>query len=282
VASQSQPGGSDAEYLAEVRASGQGKSEDYERWKNDDATLLSWKKYYVGGGKFKNDYGDIVDKPDERGPNTPGNRNGTGDQGDYGRGYNNDSLDSTDPNWDASKGRIIDRGGGGGGGGKAQAATTPETFGNQLGMTGNPMQDMLINQFNTGQNATYTQGSNLFGLGEDRKMGGAGANADQQSQTKAQSLTGGGLWWGQSDGSTPDTFQGFRADQKNATAPVAPAAGAAAAAGSGPCPPGQVKNAKGRCVAASVARANENAFAAKPNEDSIAGMANNQYNAGGA
>jgi hypothetical protein len=85
----------DAAYIAEVRASGQGKSEDYARF--TDADLLSWKKYYQGGGKFKNDYGDIVDKPDERGPNTPGNRNGTGDQGDYGRGWNNSSLDSEGP-----------------------------------------------------------------------------------------------------------------------------------------------------------------------------------------
>jgi hypothetical protein len=96
----------DAAYIAEVRASGQGKSENYARF--SDAELLAWKPWYQGGGKFKNNYGDIVDKPDERGPNTPGNRNGTGDQGDYGRGYNNASLDS--------------EGGGGGGGGAGGGA----------------------------------------------------------------------------------------------------------------------------------------------------------------
>lgn len=171
--------------------------------------------------------------------------------------------------------------GGGGGGGQAQAApapVAPTTFGNQLSMTGNPMQDMLINQFNTGQNATYAQGNNIFGLGEDRKMGGTGANADVQAQNKAQSLSGGGLWWGQSDGKAPDTFQGFRADQKNTTAPATTIGGVAAAAGggrapAGACPPGQTKNAKGQCVSKAAARSNEN---------SIAGMASSQYSAGGA
>lgn len=83
----------DAAYIAEVRASGQGKSEDYARF--SDAELLAWRPWYQGGGKFKNNYGDIVDKPDERGPNTPANRNGTGDQGDYGMGYNNAEVGAT-------------------------------------------------------------------------------------------------------------------------------------------------------------------------------------------
>lgn len=94
----------DQAYIAEVRAAGQGKSEDYARF--SDAELLAWRPYYQGGGKFKNNYGDIVDKPDERGPNTPRNRNGTGDQGDFGWGWNAEGLeDGTPP------------GGGGGGGG---------------------------------------------------------------------------------------------------------------------------------------------------------------------
>jgi hypothetical protein len=79
-----------AAYIAEVRASGQGKSEDYSRF--SDAELLAWKPWYQGGGKFKNNYGDIVDKPDERGANTPANMNGTGDKGDYGQGYNNNAV----------------------------------------------------------------------------------------------------------------------------------------------------------------------------------------------
>jgi hypothetical protein len=80
----------DAAYIAEVRASGQGKSEDYARF--TDAEILAWRPWYQGGGKFKNNYGDIVDKPDERGPLTPNNRNGTGDQGDYGRGWGDSSI----------------------------------------------------------------------------------------------------------------------------------------------------------------------------------------------
>jgi hypothetical protein len=86
---------SDAAYIAEVRAAGAGKSEDYARF--SDAELLSWKKYYQGAGKFKNDYGDVVDKPDERGPNTPHNRNGTGDQGDFGWGWNDSGVGDTAP-----------------------------------------------------------------------------------------------------------------------------------------------------------------------------------------
>ena len=36
-------------------------------------------KHYIGNGKFRNIYGDIVDKPDDVGPNTPPGYNGTGD-----------------------------------------------------------------------------------------------------------------------------------------------------------------------------------------------------------
>lgn len=96
------PNLSDAEYLAEVRESGKHKSEDYQRM--DDAELLAWKDRYIGGGKFRNKYGDTVDKPWERGPNTPANMNGEGVQGDYGQGWNNNSVGGG--------------GGGGGGGGR--------------------------------------------------------------------------------------------------------------------------------------------------------------------
>ena len=34
----------DAEYIAEVRASGQGKSEDYQRWPSD-AEILAWVRW---------------------------------------------------------------------------------------------------------------------------------------------------------------------------------------------------------------------------------------------
>ena len=102
----------DAAYIAEVRASGQGKSEDYARF--SDAELLAWKSWYQGGGKFRNNYGDVVDKPDERGANTPANMNGTGDQGDYGGGYNNAEVGG---------------GGGGQGGGGGGGAAGSGTYG---------------------------------------------------------------------------------------------------------------------------------------------------------
>ena len=102
----------DAAYIAEVRASGQGKSEDYARF--SDAELLAWKPWYQGGGKFRNNYGDVVDKPDERGANTPANMNGTGDQGDYGGGYSNAAVGG---------------GGGGQGGGAGAGAPGSGTYG---------------------------------------------------------------------------------------------------------------------------------------------------------
>jgi hypothetical protein len=57
------------------------------------------------------------------------------------------------------------------------------------------MQDMLIYQFNTKGNLAGT-GKNIFGMGEDRQVGGEGANADMQENISAQGLSGGGLWWG--------------------------------------------------------------------------------------
>ena len=71
-------------YINEVRASGKSKSEDYQRM--SDAEIMAWKPFYIGNGKFKNKYGDIVDKPWERGPNTPAGVNGVGTPGDYGGG----------------------------------------------------------------------------------------------------------------------------------------------------------------------------------------------------
>ncbi len=75
-----------------------GQSEDYARF--SDAVLANWIQGFwdVNGGTFKNKYGDIVEKPDERGANTPANYNGLGDF--WGQG-------------------------GGGGGGKKAAPTAP-------------------------------------------------------------------------------------------------------------------------------------------------------------
>jgi len=74
---------------AEVRANAQklGLPEDYARY--SDAEINDWLQrwpYDPATGKFTNKYGDKVDKPDERGPNTPAGFNGTGDKGNYGAG----------------------------------------------------------------------------------------------------------------------------------------------------------------------------------------------------
>lgn len=87
-----QPGGGGSAgrvTAADVRANAQkyGLSEDYARF--SDAELNDWVRrwnYDPATGKFTNKYGDQVDKPDERGPNTPPNMNGTGDRGNYGAG----------------------------------------------------------------------------------------------------------------------------------------------------------------------------------------------------
>lgn len=162
------------------------QDEDYERF--DDRTLAGWinEKWDVSKGGFFSPNGERIGKPpdvDSQGVNAYGEKVGQG-------------------------------GAGQGGAGERQPAPPPPptTFGNQLSMTGNPMQDMLIQQFNTGQNNSYGQGQNIFGLGEDRAPGGTGINADRQSQNVAQTLSGGGLWWGQGQ----DAFGGFRADQRNA------------------------------------------------------------------
>jgi hypothetical protein len=184
-----------------------GRSEDYKRF--PDAAVSGWinSHWDVGKGIFVNNYGDSVDKPDERGPNTPAGVNGTGDKGGWTDGPGGD---------------------GGGGGGNAPAGPPPPppppvTFGNQLTMTGNLLQDMLIGQFNTGQDPSTYQ-NNIFGLGEDMKVGGAGNNADASEVRQGQSLSGGGLWWGQDK----ETFGGFDASTKNAegaatASPAAPA-----------------------------------------------------------
>lgn len=95
----------------EIRAGGEGKSEDYARF--SDAELQDWTSrwpYNPATGKFTNKYGDQVDKPDERGPNTPPGYNGTGDYfaGGFGRG---------------GGGRGRGRGRGRGGGGRGRGGT---------------------------------------------------------------------------------------------------------------------------------------------------------------
>lgn len=204
-------------------AKAHGMSEDFDRW--DEGQLMAWEK--------------------AKDPNCPPN---TPYQAFDGSGCIEKPIDSNkggpgvDENGKPSSGK-------GGGPYTPPPPPKPVTFGSQLSMgTGNPMQDMLIQQFNTGQDPTTMQ-NNIFGLGEDARVGGAGRNADQGNVAptrQAQSLGGGGLWWGQDK----DTFSGFDASQKNAegaatvspaaravTPPVTPAAPAAPAptiGGAGP------------------------------------------------
>jgi hypothetical protein len=161
----------------------------------DNATIAQWikdGKWDAQAGRFKNDYGDYVDKPTEDGPNSAG-RQALFNSGNY---ANPDLVPAQ-----------AGGGAGGPGGGANKPPPDPVKVGNQLSLTGNPMQDMLITQFNQGQNNTFDKGNNIFGLGEDRAVGGTGANADKQSQIQGQSLTGGGVWWGQGT----DAFGGWNA-----------------------------------------------------------------------
>jgi hypothetical protein len=105
------------------------------------------------------------------------------------------------------------RGQGQGGPGQQQPATPPPptTFGQQLSYTGDPMQDMLIQQFNQRTQSMDPTKTNIFGMGMDREVGGEGLAAD--TPMKAQALAGGGLWRG-----TDETFGGFRADKTNVAA----------------------------------------------------------------
>lgn len=64
-------------YLDQLRSGQFAQSEDWRRMSNPQ--LKAWEQYYIGNGKFRNKYGDIVDKPDDVGPNTPAGYNGTGD-----------------------------------------------------------------------------------------------------------------------------------------------------------------------------------------------------------
>lgn len=65
-------------YLDELRSGKVAGSEDWRRFSN--AELKNWQPYYVGGGKFRNKFGDIVDKPIDSGPNTPKGVDGLGNK----------------------------------------------------------------------------------------------------------------------------------------------------------------------------------------------------------
>lgn len=204
-----------------ARARANGWSEDFDRW--SESQLIAWAKDLDPGcppnDPFRGADGSCVQKPiDSNGSMMPNGQ--------------------PNPNW--NQGEPVDGGGGGGRGGRGGAAgpppppPKPTTFGNQLSLTGNPLQDMLIQQFNTGADPN-TQQHNIFGLGEDMRGGGTGRNLDAfKSGRQAQSLGGGGLWWGQD----ANTFSGFDASVKNAEgaatpSPAAPVSPAGAAGGTG-------------------------------------------------
>lgn len=86
-----------------IRASGTG-SEDYKRFSN--AQILAWKDKYdpdaskaAGIPKFKNEFGDIVDKPTESGPNSLAAGYATGEKGGgkAGGGGGGGAESTTDP-----------------------------------------------------------------------------------------------------------------------------------------------------------------------------------------
>ncbi len=106
-------------YLDELRSGNVAGSEDWRRFSNE--VLKGWEQYYIGGGQYKNAYGDIVGKPTDRGPNTPAGVNGIGQPMGQGGGAG------------GAGGTGGGRGGGGGGanapGLKASPATQAPTGG---------------------------------------------------------------------------------------------------------------------------------------------------------
>jgi hypothetical protein len=120
-------------YLDELRGGQVAGAEDWRRFSNAD--LQQWKRYYLGGGKFKNKYGDVVDKPIDSGPNTPQGVDGMGNPIAGGGG--------------GGGGRGGGRGAGGGGGGGAAAGV-----GGGSGLEGQI--EGVLSGLLSGQNSRYT------------------------------------------------------------------------------------------------------------------------------
>jgi hypothetical protein len=180
-------GGSDATGMRGQAQQG-GWSEDYSRF--DDATLQSWET--------------------QKDPSCP--------PGDPYMAYDGTGcVQKPIDTWEDPKIRNARKAAGGDPGGRGQQAglppPIPTTFGESLSYSGNPLQDMLIQQFNSRTKVGDPTQSNIFGLGLDREVGGEGSSADKPQM--AQALSGGGLWRG-----SKETFGGFRADQANVAAAV--------------------------------------------------------------
>lgn len=120
-------------YIDELRSGRVAGSEDWRRFSN--AQLKAWQQYYVGGGQFKNKYGDLVGKPIDSGPNTPQGYNGSGEPMS---------------------------GGGFGGGGGARAAAAPVAP-TPAGPS-SPLQDLLMNQGGFLRQFDQTPGNDLPGV----------------------------------------------------------------------------------------------------------------------
>ena len=181
-----------------------GFSEDFGRF--DEATLNSWEQYKSSscpdGAPYKSIVSGLcVEKPIDGGGMA---------QREDGSWYTPDN----------SKGQP---GGAAGNIPGAAAPAEPVTHGTQLSYTGDPMQDMLIHQFNTKANLGG-QGMNVFGLGEDRAVGGEGQAADMQDVI-GQTLSGGGLWWSGDE----SAFEGMKKKKSAAPAPKPPTPQAIAA-----------------------------------------------------
>lgn len=180
-----------------AHARSQGMSEDFDRF--DEATLALWEKHRDSKCPPKFPY--------RMSPDTGGyNPNACVEKPIDGGGV----VQNAGGGWEAapSRGGGQQQGGGGGRPGPPPPPPKPTTFGQQLSYTGNPMQDMLIQQFNARTSLQDPSQANIFGMGTDRAVGGEGAGADKPMM--AQTLAGGGLWRG-----AEDTFGGFRADRAN-------------------------------------------------------------------
>jgi hypothetical protein len=175
-----------------------GMSEDFDRF--DEATLNLWEQYRNPDCPPRYPYRSTAD------PNAPCVEKPIDSGG---------VIQNAQGQWVANRSSSGRGGGGGGPGGRPAAPPPPPkpvTFGQQLSFTGNPMQDMLIQQFNARTALNDPTKQNIFGMGTDRQIGGEGAAADKPMM--AQALAGGGLWRG-----SKETFGGFRADKPNAAQP---------------------------------------------------------------
>mgnify|MGYP001608226357 CR=1 FL=1 len=135
-----------------------GKSDDLGRF--DDRQLAAWLKdnWNVQGGYFTNDFGDVVEKPTESGPQSQAAGFATGEGPAHGGG----------------------RGGGGGAGGASVAG------GKAFVPTGAPV------------SSAYDQLSNPLQAELYRLYGGRAGYFGQPGQsdtTRGTSLAGGGIWW---------------------------------------------------------------------------------------